>query len=177
MVEHTAAREAAAACRPVVGDWRSHLEIIGAALFLRYRKRLMSPGITLEIWREFPGLSLLDVLVRVHAGRKIIRDGDDLHAVQVIRSGHWQRHQDARAQRQRRGSQFADDRLSKALVNTGGVIFAGFCVLSLVAGVAAEVGGWQAPAAGATLLGGSAWWWLARRAPRARQDRGGPASR
>jgi hypothetical protein len=109
--------------------WQRHLEIIGAELFQRYRKRLMTPGIALEIWRDFPGLSLPDVMVRVYAGRRILEDGDDFRVLEAIRSGRWQRAAGARTKGDRGAH---DDRVSRWLVRTGGLLFGVFCALTLL---------------------------------------------
>ena len=110
--------------------WQKHLEVVGAEIFQTYRKRLMLPGIAFEIRRDYPGLSMLDVLVRVHAGRQIIQAGDDFRALQAIRSGHWQRLRQDRGQRQV-ADRGRNDRVSRLMVAFGGCLFAGFCVLSL----------------------------------------------
>lgn len=114
-------------CQPA---WANHLEIVGAELFQRYRKRLMQPGILFEIRRDYPALSWPDLLVRVHAGRQIIRNGGDFEALAAIRSGTW------------RGLPCAgvpatpetpsDDVLSRFLVQLGQGLFAGLCLLSLM---------------------------------------------
>ena len=118
-----------------MADWHEHLETVGAEIFQSYRKRLLQPGIAMEIRRAYPGLSMLDVLIRVHAGRRIIQDGDDFCALQAIRSGRWQQH--FRQEREKRsvGEQGRRDQLSRLLVKLGGLLFAGFCVLSLLASV------------------------------------------
>jgi len=112
-------------------DWQVQLETIGSELFLRYRKRLMEPGISLEIRRDYPGLPLIDLLIRVHAGRQLIQNGDDFRALRVLRSGQWQQMLRARehppAIDNGRG-----DRLSQLLVVFGGLLFAGFCSLPLL---------------------------------------------
>lgn len=112
-------------------DWRRHLEVIGAELFQRYRKRLMMPGIALEIRRDFPGLSLPDVLVRVHAGRCLLASGQDFRALREIRSGRWQRYL---AERSGGGAvrRARVDRVSRWLVRGGGLMFASFCALSVL---------------------------------------------
>lgn len=121
-------------------SWQDYLEIAGVELFLRYRKRLMSPGITLEILRDQPGASLLDVAVRVHAGRQLLREGHDFDALAAIRSGNWATagpEPGRAAQPQRRR-----DHLSRGMVAIGGLLFAGFCLLSLsdIAGGAVGLG-------------------------------------
>lgn len=144
---------------PVVAEgWRQSLEVIGAELFQRYRKRLMTPGIALQIRRDFPGLPLLDVMLRVHAGRRILQDGDDFRALAAIRSGRWQCHRAAPGQT--RVEQWAvGDRVSRGLVRLGGLLFVGFCALSLIAVVPGEAGGaaltWSVLA---FVLGISVWW-------------------
>jgi len=157
----------AAASRPAVsGDWWRSLEIIGAELFQRYRKRLMTPGIALEIRRDYPGLSLPDILLRVHAGRRILQDGDDFRALAAIRSGRWQCHLAACAQ-SRSDPRTAGDCLSRWLIRLGGLLFVVFCTLPLIA---ALPGG---AADGAVLLSVFAsvlavWtgWWLVPRGVR-----------
>ena len=153
-----------------MSNWQMNLETVGAEIFQRYRKRLLLPGITMEIRQDYPGLSLPDVLIRVHAGRQIIRGGDDFRALELIRSGCWQRIQ--RQNRFPRGK--ADgpgDRLSRFLVVLGGALFAGFCLLSLLASWSGGAGVW-APAAlvlafAAGLIGRRA---LSRPAPRENTD-------
>jgi hypothetical protein len=111
--------------------WQAQLETIGSELFLRYRKRLMEPGISLEIRRDYPGLSLFDLFVRVHAGRRLIQNGDDFRALYALRSGQWQQILRARTNPpaiDHGGS----DRISQLLVVLGGLMFAGFCSLSLL---------------------------------------------
>lgn len=117
--------------------WRRHLEIIGAELFQRYRKRLLSPGVVREIRRDYPGLSLPDVLVRVHAGRRLIEQGEDFRALAAIRSGDWQRHLERRVILRRSDPEAGRDRVSRALVKTGGGLFATFCLLSLAPALSA----------------------------------------
>jgi hypothetical protein len=120
--------------------WQDYLEIVGVELFLRYRKRLMSPGITLEILRDHPGASLIDIVIRVHAGRQLLREGHDFDALTAIRNGGWSPAGlgavEAAPPRRRR------DRLSRSLVATGGLMFAGFCLLSLsdITGAATGLG-------------------------------------
>ena len=116
--------------------WPRHLEVVGSELFLRYRKRLMQPWISLEICRDYPGLSIADVLVRVHAGRQIIRDGEEFEALAEIRSGRWVND----AQVQRRDTKAlgnvtdgVDDMVSSMLVRLGRGIFAAFFIVSLAA--------------------------------------------
>ena len=111
--------------------WSRRLEVVGSELFLRYRKRLLQPGIGLEIWRAYPGLSLPDVWLRVHAARQIIRAGDDFAALAAIRQGRWgrERHSSDRTQR----GVPRVDRASHLLVTIGGALFAMFCGLSLAA--------------------------------------------
>ena len=111
--------------------WHVQLETIGSELFLRYRKRLMEPGISLEIRRDYPGLPLFDLLIRVHAGRQLIQNGDDFRALRALRSGQWQQMLHAR----KNPPATADghcDRMSQLLVVFGGLLFAGFCSLSML---------------------------------------------
>lgn len=110
--------------------WRPHLETVGAEIFLRYRKRLLEPGIAWEIRRDYPGLGLIDVLVRVSAGRRIVRDGDDFLVLALVRSGRW-RQMLRSAGREQAARPRRVDRLSRQLVRLGGVLVAGFCLLSL----------------------------------------------
>jgi hypothetical protein len=121
--------------------WQENLEVIGTELFQRYRKRLLAPGITREICNDYPGLSILDALIRVHAGRRIIAQGDDFHALQAIHSGQWQR---ARRQHERGRPAVRErrDRLSRSLVRLGGVLFAVFALLFVLAILAAGPGAW-----------------------------------
>lgn len=120
-------------CETIPEEWRGHLEIIGAELFQRYRKRLMSPGVVREMRRDYPGLSLPDVLLRVHAGQRLIEQGRDFQALAAIRGGDWQRYLDSQAEAaRRRGDPVGQgDRISRWLVKGGGVLFGGFCLLSL----------------------------------------------
>ena len=110
-------------------NWQDDLETVGADIFLRYRKRLMSPDIVWQIRRDYPGLGLLDALVRVHAGRRILREGQDFTALATIRGGRWQQVLEAR--RTARCTDRRHDRLSRVLVMIGGAVFLGFCLLSL----------------------------------------------
>ena len=136
--------------------WHAQLETIGTELFLRYRKRLMEPGITLEIRAAYPGHSLVDLLIRVNAGRRLIREGADFRALQAIHDGQWAEIQWARA---RQGGEHAarGDGLSRFLVTLGGVLFAGLCGLSLLT-VGSAVA-WLLPPALAMAI----WAWLGRR--------------
>lgn len=134
-----------------MGVWQENLETMGAELFQRYRKRLMLPGIAMEIRRDYPGLSIVDVLVRVHAGRRIIQDGDDFRALQAIRSGGWQRMRREHEIRHRH-VEGRRDRVSRILVTLGGVLFTAFCLLSL-----AGAGHWLLPALGVVLAAALAW--------------------
>lgn len=118
--------------------WSRRLEVVGSELFLRYRKRLLRPGIGLEIWRTYPGLSLPDVWLRVHMARQIIRDGDDLAALAAIRRGGWRRERHP-SHRSPRGLPRVD-RASRLLVKIGGALFTLFCGLSLAAAVSAGAG-------------------------------------
>ena len=111
--------------------WHVQLETIGSELFLRYRKRLMEPGISLEIRRDYPGLPLIDLLIRVHAGRRLIQNGDDFRALRLLRSGQWQQMLRARENPTAIGNG-RSDRLSQLLVVFGGLLFAGFCSLPLL---------------------------------------------
>ncbi len=124
-----------------MADWQENLETVGAEIFQTYRKRLMQPGIAMEIRRAYPGLSMVDVLIRVHAGRQIIQVGDDFCALQAIRSGRWQQ---TRQERENRPvvAEGRRDQVSRMLVNLGGLLFAGFCLLSLLAAVSDGPGGW-----------------------------------
>jgi hypothetical protein len=120
--------------------WQKNLEIIGAELFQRYRKRLLAPGIVWVIRDDYPGLSFLDVMIRVHAGRRIIELGDDFRALRAIRSGNWQRvlwHKE----RRRPTAGERKDWLSRALVRLGGALFTGFCLLCILASLATGPGG------------------------------------
>lgn len=106
--------------------WADRLDIVGSEIFLRYRKRLLTPGIAGEIRRDYPGLSLVDVLVRVHAARRIVEQGDDFAALMAIRRGEWRPTPSAHAV----GGRQADaryDRLSRALVRIGKGMFVLFC--------------------------------------------------
>lgn len=118
-------------------NWQDYLEIVGERIFLRYRKRLMQPGITLEILRDHPGASLIDAAIRVHAGRRLLRDGDDFRAMALIRSG-VRPERAAAAPVAAVGRAGPADGLSRGLVILGGMIFALFCLLTLgdVMGVA-----------------------------------------
>ena len=143
--------------------WQKNLETVGADLFQRYRKRLMLPGIAMEIRRDYPGLSIADVFVRVHAGRRIIQDGDDFRALRAIRSGQWeQMHREQSARRQLLGE--PRDRSSSILVAVGAVLFAGFCLSMLWALFSAGVGQWLVPMAG-MFLGGALVRWLDHSGP------------
>jgi len=112
--------------------WPRHLEVVGSELFLRYRKRLMRPRISLEICRDYPGLSILDVMVRVHAGRQIIRDGDEFEALAQIRAGRWDTGKQL-LQPDNDVPPGGDDPVSALLVRFGRGLFAAFFIVSLVA--------------------------------------------
>ncbi len=118
--------------------WSRRLEVVGNELFRRYRKRLLQPGISLEIWRDYPGLSLLDVWLRVHVARRIIRDGDDFAVLAAIHHGRWQR-PGRRAGQARVGAQRVDH-VSRLLVTVGGALFVLFCGLSLAVAVSGGSG-------------------------------------
>ena len=118
--------------------WQAHLEVIGSTLFQRYRKRLLQPGITWEIRRDYPGLSLPDVLIRVYAGRRIISEGQDFVALEAIRSGRWE--QMSGREEPRRGIPIRRDRLSRALVSLGGALFGAYCLVALATSVAGAAG-------------------------------------
>lgn len=136
--------------------WQRNLEIIGAPLFLRYRKRLLVPGIMLEIRRAHPGLSWVDILVRVHAGRQIIHDRHAFDALEAIRTGQWQ--QDGRQPRGRdpRRAPVGRGGLSARLLVFSRGLFVGFLSLYLAA---ALFGGSPLIAGALTtgLLGLNAW--------------------
>ena len=118
--------------------WSRQLEVVGSELFLRYRKRILETGISLEIWRDYPGLSLPDVWLRVHAARQIVRDGEDFAALAAIRRGRWQRANDPRGSA--RVDTRQDDRVSRTLVKIGGALFVIFCGLSLAVAVSGGAG-------------------------------------
>ena len=118
--------------------WSRQLEVVGSELFLRYRKRLLETGISLQIWRDYPGLSLPDVWLRVHAARRIVRDGNDFAALAAIRRGHWQQ-VDGPA-RGAHGNAPPEDRVSRSLVRIGGALFVIFCGLSLAVAIGAGSG-------------------------------------
>lgn len=130
--------------------WQKYLEVVGAELFQRYRKRLLVPGIALEIRDDYPGLSMPDVLIRVHAGRQIIREGDDFRALEAIRSGKWQR---TLAQMEKRHTVIGRrrDPVSRSMIRFGGLLFAAFCLLFLTASMAAGPGAWLLLALGCGL--------------------------
>ncbi|MGB5254979.1 MAG: hypothetical protein WBN68_19905 [Sedimenticolaceae bacterium] len=110
-------------------NWQDDLETVGVDVFLRYRKRLMSPDIVWQIRRDYPGLGLLDVLIRVYAGRRIVREGQDFAALAAIRGGQWPQVSPRPAAR---CTDWRRDRLSRALVMIGGGVFLSFCLLSLM---------------------------------------------
>jgi len=138
--------------------WQKNLETVGADLFQRYRKRLMLSGIAMEIRRDYPGLSIADVFVRVHAGRRIIQDGDDFRALRAIRSGQWEKIRRERSTGHQQSGE-PRDRISGILIAVGAVLFAGFCLLTLWALFSAGAGQWLVPVSG-LFLGGSLVWWL-----------------
>lgn len=120
---------------PAAGPrWQARLEIVGSEIFLRYRKRLMSPGIVSEIRRDYPSLGLIDVLVRVAAARQIIRDGDDFTALAAIRAGGWLEKNVAQRRHQGVPDQHID-RTAQPLVTLGRGLFAAFCTIVLLAAV------------------------------------------
>jgi len=137
--------------------WHENLETVGADLFQRYRKRLMLPGIGMEIRRDYPGLPIVDVLVRVQAGRRIIQDGDDFRALQAIRSGRWQRVCRERQIGHRR-VEVRNDRVSRILVTLGGVLFSAFCLLSLLALPSAGTGHWLVTGLVVAMVAALVWW-------------------
>lgn len=137
--------------------WQENLETVGAQIFQTYRKRLMLPGIAWEIRRDYPGLSIVDVLIRVHAGRKIIRGGHDFLALQLIRSGRWCQMRQVR-ENQRLGAGRRHDQVSRLLVTLGGLLFIGFCLLSLLASVSDGHGGWLIAGVGVGFAVALAWW-------------------
>jgi hypothetical protein len=112
-------------------DWHDQLEIIGAEIFLRYRKRLNEPGILWTMRSEQAGLSLADLWVRLRAGRRLLADGNDFLALQVIRSGEW-----PQLLRQRAAERAVDrrgDGVSRVLVTLGEGMVILFCLLMLSA--------------------------------------------
>ncbi|MDJ0739449.1 MAG: hypothetical protein QNJ91_07010 [Gammaproteobacteria bacterium] len=117
--------------------WTQYLDVVGSELFLRYRKRLREPGISWQVWRDYPALSLPDVLVRVHAARQIVRNGDGFAALAAIRAGRWR----PVTARPAGATPRRDDPASRALVGIGRGLFVLFCVLSMSAAVAATVVG------------------------------------
>lgn len=125
------------ACRP--GDhaaWHDQLETMGAELFLRYRKCLDEPGVLWRMHQDYPGLSWPDLLIRLRAGRQLIREGHAFAALQLIRDGRWA---GLLAERRERLAHTAalrhagTDRLARWQVALGGLLFAVFCGLSLIA--------------------------------------------
>ena len=140
-----------------MADWQENLETVGAEIFQTYRKRLMQPGIAMEIRRAYPGLSMVDVLIRVHAGRQIIRVGDDFRALQAIRSGRWKqtRREHEKPPVVAGGRR---DQVSRLLVNLGGFLFAGFCLLSLLAALPDGPGGWLIAGIGLGFVVALVWW-------------------
>ena len=118
-----------------MSEWQKHLEMAGAGFFQRYRKRLLFPGVVREIRRELPELSLLDVLIRVHAGRRLIMDGDDFCALRAIREGSWQRAHHTETEADRRLDRRVD-RISRFQVILGSLLFTGFCMSYLLAAFA-----------------------------------------
>lgn len=125
-------RSASVAGHTAVDPWQRNLEVVGAEIFLRYRKRLLVSGIVWEIRSDYPGLSIPDVLFRVHAARTIIREGDDFRAMEAIRSGQWERIRQ-KWERQPLDSGARRDWVSRLLVSAGGVLFYGFCLLVALA--------------------------------------------
>jgi len=116
-------------------NWQQQLEIVGAEIFLRYRKRFLSPGIRAEIRRDYPGLSLPDVWLRVYAGRWVIREGAEFCALDMIRSGAWDKGMRARSSRPL-GSGERQGIVSRIQVAIGGALFAAYCLLSMGAALA-----------------------------------------
>lgn len=105
--------------------WWRHLDVVGGELLRRYRKRLMQLGISLEIWREYPELGLVDVLIRVHEACRIVRAGDDFEALAAIRDGWRPAYRQAPATVDRRR-----DRASRALILIGLALAGAFMVLT-----------------------------------------------
>lgn len=106
--------------------WPQRLDVVGSELFRRYRKRLREPGISWEIRRDYPGLALPDVWLRVHEARKIIRDGEDFAALTAIRGG-WR----PAAETQHPAPMRRRDSLSRALVAVGQLLFLLLLLVSL----------------------------------------------
>lgn len=121
--------------------WQHNLEIAGADFFQRYRKRLMNPGITFDIWRDHPGWSLLDILVRVNAARRLLRDGHEFIALQTIRDGRWQPVAGRSRPPAEGGCDGGHDRVSPILVVFGACLFASFFMLSMWFAVSASAPG------------------------------------
>jgi hypothetical protein len=140
-----------------MADWQENLETVGAEIFQNYRKRLMQPGIAMEIRRAYPGLSMVDVLIRVHAGRQIIRVGDDFCALHAIRSGRWEQTCQERGKRPV-VAEGRRDQVSRLLVKLGGFLFAGFCVLSLLAALPDGPGAWLMAGMGLGGVVALVWW-------------------
>lgn len=123
-------------------NWHDQLETIGADLFLRYRKRLDEPGILWTMREEQPDLSILDLWVRLQAGRRLVAESNDFRALVMIRSGEWQRllrHHRAERTGERRG-----DRVSRVLVMLGEALVMLFGLLILSAWLPADNWRWIA---------------------------------
>lgn len=126
--------------RSETARWAGWLDIVGSEIYVRYRKRMLRPGVVVEIRRDYPGLGLLDVLVRVYAARRILLARDDFAALAAIRAGDWR---DGRVSQHRRSDRATDRRSdagSRALVWLGGVLFVVFCAMTTTAAVTAGSG-------------------------------------
>jgi hypothetical protein len=111
--------------------WQQDLETVGADFFLRYRKRFFEPGILLTLRRENPGAPMLDLWLRLRAGRRLVEFGHGLEALAAIRRGE---RFDAPASSPRAvpGGQ-RRDALSRALVRLGGLLSLAFAALTMTA--------------------------------------------
>lgn len=116
------------------GCWRRDLETAGSAFFLRYRKRLFEPGILLTLWREYPGVPVLDLWLRLQAGRRVVAFGHGLEALAAIRRG--ERFAAAGPSPRVRRALLDGRRrdvVSRMLVSLGGLLSLAFAVLTMTA--------------------------------------------
>jgi hypothetical protein len=111
-------------------EWLGWLEIAGAEIFLRYRKRLKEPGILLVMRHAHPELSYPDLAVRLFAARQLVESGNELIALRSIRSGEFRQMIALSRGCRDEVVDGCGDRISALLVGVGG--FLASCFVSLV---------------------------------------------
>ena len=108
-------------------NWHPQLETIGVELFLRYRKRLNEPGILFSMRRDYPGLSWLDLWVRLQAGRRLVDSGNDFSALRAVYAG--ERSPAASPVPSKQRETMRTDNLSRGLVALGELLMLTFSLL------------------------------------------------